>query len=203
MKTLIQALHQVIAGRQLVIIDVQKCFETSEKIVDDILDYAKGFDDIVYIYDTLIIEDDPSGAGVQFYDMFKKMKDSGAHVRMEKVVKQFGFLRNAMDTISEEGMVEILEFMLANEIGDSRSIEDDETIHEVWMKEVESSDTDVKLWRPDESVHIPDDLLESLENKVSNRPILVGGGKDQCLQEVYLLLKAMGKNPEINEKYTY
>jgi len=50
---------------------------------------------------------------------------------------------------------------------------------------------------------VPSDLTDSLKEAVKKRPILTGGGRNECLQEIYLLLEALGLDPEINEEYTY
>lgn len=174
---LVAALKRVVAiGRQLVIVDVQKCFSASDDLVEDLMDYAEGFDDIVYIWDgdynELDEEYDPS------HDMHQYMLDHPKTSQMIKLrPKNYGFLNEAMDIADDDTIVKILSDMLD---GDFESREE-----------------------ADLGLFIPEELEEDLEKHVKNKPILVGGGRERCLKETYLLLKAMGLDPEINEQYTY
>lgn len=204
--SIIAALHKIIAlGRQLVIVDVQKCFDASQNLVEPLLDYAKGFDEIIYIWDDVQEEHKDED---YLTEMMRKMKDSGIHVRMTPMRKQYGFFRGLMDTgVSEEDIVLGIQFMLKYELLDSRSIV--EEAEETWIQYADKHGIE---WVPEgfegdedytDPLYIPEDLTNSLKEVVKKRPILVGGGRNECLQEIYLLLEALQVDPEINEKYTY
>lgn len=169
----------VAMGRQLIIVDVQVRFAQSEKIVTKILDYAKGFDEVLFIYDVLDKDD---------VDMWEDMQDSDLSVKAIKIPKEYAFFRGYMDTdVDEDDIVKIAKYMIKNDIRDSRDIE----------KGVFSI-VDEKV----DSIFIPD-LVDVLKQRVKSRPILIGGARNECLREVYLLLEALDKKPEINSNYVY
>lgn len=203
----IETQYQVVAiGRQLVIVDVQKQFADSKKLLKPILDYVKGFDEIIFIWDTLYqLEQDKEGES-HLMQMLREMKDSGIHVRMEEIGKKYGFLRGAMDTNeSEQDIVNVLRFMLKHSLGDSRDIQNDHKAEwENYAKKFNIQYVPEGFAGDEsESMALPDDVVDVLKGKIKQRPILIGGARDACLQEIFLVLKAMGLQPEINEKYTY
>ena len=205
----VAALESIVAiGRQLVIIDVQKCFMDSEKIVGDIIDYAKGFDEIIYIWDRIYQQSEDEYED-EYEDedfsrqMFREMKDSAIRVRMIPIDKEYGFLRGAMDSgVSDEDIIETLRFLIKYNLADSREIINHETqgaAHAEKQKiefvpEGFEGDDDY----PDPIIY-PDIDLQAIRKS----PILVGGGRDECLKEIYLLLEAYNLKPEINAQYTY
>lgn len=203
----VAALRKITAlGRQLVIVDVQKCFPLSESIVDDLVDYAKGFDEIIYVWDMLFQEDPANEAGEGLNNqMFRQMKDSQIKVKQVPIEKQYGFLRSFMDLgFDDEEIIALLKFMLDRGIYDSRDLGEDD------IKEEHKADFQKLLdeyelgdWDTYDAIFIPEDLLTDLRTNVKQRPLLVGGGREECLKEIYLLMEAMGFNPEINEQYTY
>jgi len=178
---------------QLIIVDVQKVFldYIPQKIVHGILEYSKNFENVLYIYDVL------NSDIVDFsnHDMPDSFFEYDHVHAFDKYQKEYAFFRNWMDTgVDEEDIINVAKYMIENGVNDSRDIDFEELDLEL--------NTDIDYLQGDDCIYIPD-VVSDLEHVVKDRPILVGGGHDECLREIYLLLQAMDKGPEINNNLTY
>lgn len=107
--------------------------------------------------------------------------------------KTYAFFRSCMD----EGLAEDLEILVAymykNDINDSRDMEEDN-----WADIEMDEDTKDYLINSGEMISIPDLMsdLESLGNNID----VVGGGTNECLEEIRIALRALNKGfRDINE----
>ena len=117
--------------------------------------------------------------------------------------KGYAFFRNCMDrSIDEDDIVDFVKFMIKNDITDSR-----EMTKELWKtyaREQQHPWTREELIallnNQDEMINIPD-LMDFL--KPYNGIVLTGGGINECLKEVEISLKALGKNYTVFTEFTY
>jgi hypothetical protein len=115
--------------------------------------------------------------------------------------KGYAFFRYCLDnSIDEEAIVDLVKYMLTNDITDSRDI--DEDMWNDFMNTTDHSRQDVRelLENADDLINIPD-LMDFLQNK--NNITLTGGGINECLKEVEIALLALDKPYSIISEFTY
>lgn len=113
--------------------------------------------------------------------------------------KVYGYFRSIMgrNNISDSDIIRVIKYMLKTDTWDSREIEE-----ENWNKYKLSTEIKEIAFDYEDNIYLPDPTLIDLMKK-RNSPILIGGGKDECLKEIELLLVALGKNPKLNYKLIY
>lgn len=115
--------------------------------------------------------------------------------------KGYAFFRYCMDnSIDEDAIVDLIKYMITNDITDSRDIDND-----MWGDFINTTDhsrQEVRdlLENSDDLINIPD-LMGFLQNK--NNLILTGGGINECLKEVELALLALNKPYSVMSEFTY
>ena len=115
--------------------------------------------------------------------------------------KGYAFFRNAMDHgIDHDEIVRVLAYMAKNDINDSRDLDDD-----LWNSYLEENpdDTEVVEYLKDNEdvINIPD-LIDELDD-VRSGAFVMGGGRDECLAEVLIALKYLGKQYRLINKFVY
>lgn len=113
--------------------------------------------------------------------------------------KGYAFFRNCMDRGGDEqGLVNLVKFMIAHDINDSREL--DENFWNSYVEQYGNKDIRELMEDSDDCINIPD-LMSFLEP--FNNVVLVGGGINECLREVELAMDALDKNYETWNKFTY
>jgi hypothetical protein len=116
--------------------------------------------------------------------------------------KGYAFFRYCMDEgLEEDDIVALVQFMISNDINDSRDMD-----AEMWESFVLSSDVDRQEIRDlmevsDDMINIPD-LMDFLKN-YGGRIVLTGGGINECLKEVEIALLALHKPYNVLTQWTY
>lgn len=113
--------------------------------------------------------------------------------------KGYAYFRFCMDEgIDEDQIVNLIKFMIENNINDSREMDED-----FWREFIELyGNEDIKelMEFSDDCIWIPD-VMDFL--KKYNNIVLTGGGINECLREVEIGLLALDKPYRILNKYTY
>jgi hypothetical protein len=115
--------------------------------------------------------------------------------------KGYAFFRYCMDSgIDQQNIVDLVQYMIKNNINDSRDIDTD--MWNNYMQTTGHDQQDVRdLLEPaGDMINIPDliDFLQPYSNIA-----LTGGGINECLKEVEIALLAMDKPSSILQEYTY
>ena len=116
--------------------------------------------------------------------------------------KGYAFFRYCMnENIDEEEIVNLVKFMISNNINDSRNI--DEKMWNSFMNYYNYNESDIRglLETADDMINIPD-LMDFLKN-YGGKIIICGGGINECLKEVEIALMALNKNYSVLTKFTY
>ena len=188
---------------QLIIIDVQQNFIQSKSLVDKILKYSKEFDYIVYIYDTM------DGSPSDPYDMWENMKKDYLSGKFCPIIinKQYDFFRDLIDdeAYSDEFIVSLIQLMIKNNIENGEEI----LLEENYLNDdLNNLCEKFNVLTPDffakhDTFYIPNELKNELDSKISNNCVLVGGGINECLKEISILLKALNIEHTINKNFCY
>lgn len=116
--------------------------------------------------------------------------------------KGYAYFRYCMDEgIDDDEIVDLVRYMLQNNVNDSRDIDND-----MWadfMNKYNHTYTEIRdlLEVADDCINIPD-LMDYLNN-YSGKIVICGGGVNECLKEVEIALMALDKNYNILTKFTY
>lgn len=182
---------------QLLIIDVQKTFKCSKDVVDPILKVLDNYSEVIYLYDVI------SGDGESFDDMWEEFyEDEEVYSKFSrKLTKEYAFFRDLMDAgVDDEFIVELVRLMMKHKICDARDIAESEHAAEF---EKLFARNQFYLSFDNYGFHIPEDLVESLRSYVRAGVTLVGGGLNECLKEVELLLCALDIKYSVLSSCTY
>ena len=120
--------------------------------------------------------------------------------------KGYAFFRFCMDKgIDDDLTVYLIKYMIANDINDTRDIDEDtwnELISYYQEMDVDMSDVRELIEHSLDMLNIPD-LMEELKELTSGNILLTGGHSEECLKEVELALKALDMEYELLEDFIY
>lgn len=190
----------------LLIIDVQNSFNKhiDSKLYFKIQEFSKNFSHLVYIWDDLSGQELYSEIPEDWLLSDNEDIDDSFYSQFNTIInKQYSFFRNIMDnkTIPEEDLIKLGKFLVKNNLNQAREIFEDEEIKELFQKEFKYSPL-LNIDFDCDHFELPQDLVESLSN-LGNNLILVGGGRNECLKEISLLLTIMEISHSIHEELTY
>lgn len=190
-----------ISGKTIINVDIQPEYKSGFKYFTDkwinFLNNNNQNNNIIFLYNG------PELGMISESDYINWLFDNGIN---EEVIedatffdKGYAYFRFCMDEgIDQDQIVNLVKFMIENNINDSREIDED-----FWDKFTEEyGDEDIRdlMEFADDCISIPD-LMEFLKNK--SNIILTGGGIDECLKEVEIALMALDKNYNIIKEFTY
>ncbi|MHA1754671.1 MAG: cell division protein FtsA [Candidatus Odinarchaeia archaeon] len=116
--------------------------------------------------------------------------------------KGYAFFRYCMDEgIEEDDIVMFVQYMLNNNINDSREITTEVWNDFIMKSDIDESDIRNLLENADDMLNIPD-LMEYLRT-YGGKIVLTGGGINECLKEVEIALMALDKPYNVLTEYTY
>ena len=188
-----------ISGSKLIVVNIQPAFEKyfknfKLKFLEDLVNY-KG--KVLYLYNgpDLGYSDDEFQIEQWIREETGEWDIDLSHI--EFVEKGYGFFRDAMDQgYDEDDIAKLVSWMLKHKKYDSRDIDDD-----VLPTIIDDENFVQELQDENISVGIPGFDLKVL--KRYSGASICGGGKEECLAEVLILLDAMNiKTKQIN-KYIY
>jgi len=115
--------------------------------------------------------------------------------------KGYAFFRYCMDSnIDVDNIVDLVQYMINNNINDSREIDEDMWNDYIQTTEHDQEDVRELLENADDMINVPD-LMDFL--KYFSNIVVFGGGINECLKEVEIALLALNKNYDILNQYTY
>jgi hypothetical protein len=188
---------------QLLIIDVQNTYlKHCQELLSKIPLFAQNFSEVIYLFDNINDEDFHSQVPEEWLsEEFQEFYDS-----WKVISKNYAFFRGLMDAGVDEGddeLVKLAQFMRKHNINDAREINEDNL--DIWthyQREFKNSPLQ-NLDFEDYGFYLPEDLINDLESSVRDGVVLVGGGRNECLKEVALLLRVLDIKYTIHEELTY
>jgi len=114
------------------------------------------------------------------------------------VDKGYAFFRNLMDSgVGEHTIIKMIRYMFKKKVWDSRDIEDDEweDVLNIDFKFVED------MLQYGDNINIPDIDIRTLRKHSGG--YIVGGGKEECLKEVQILMSAFNIKAKEVKKFIY
>lgn len=187
---------------QLLIVDIQNTYRKyCHNIIMKVPDYAKNFPAIFYLFDNVDGQDISEEIPEEWIDDQPELVD-----RFNIISKNYAFFRGLMDAGVDEDdseIVRLAQFMRKHRLVDAREIcPDNLKVWKAYQKEFKNSPLQ-NIDFEDYSFYLPEDLISDLEAQIRDGVVLIGGGRNECLKEVALLLRVLEIKFTINEELTY
>lgn len=186
----------------IIVVDVQPMYEQFINFeIEDFNKFLKEQGNILYYYngpDTVGVDSERDiiqwlceYSGDWDEELYTKLTNKRQTIWYDK---GYAFFRNWMDMGADIGFIKkAIRFMLKNKVWDSREIEP-----EVWEKEFSHD------WSDDfemDNINIPDIPLNIL--KKFSGSYIVGGGKNECLKEVQILMSAFNIKAKVVRDFIF
>lgn len=205
----IEQLNEGISS-DIIVVDVQPFYHNyhshlTPKLVD-LLNESSG--DILYFYNGCEVGIEDKVPEVADY-LIEHGLDEDRADEIEFVEKSYAWFRGWMDNgVDEDDLVKVANYMLRTNNSDSRDLEEED------YQRIFGNDEDLieELIEMDDPLFIPEfdaggdggrwmspqQLLRQY-----NGAILTGGGVNECLAEIRLLMEALGMRFRVDNRYTY
>ena len=173
-------------GKSLIICDVQP-HDVGRFITFDMYKFA----DFVNEYDSILVLYNGADLGWESEDeMYEYYSEIGIDVdKCEFYEKYYAFFRSMMDYgYDESEILDVLAFMKKNRIYNSEDI-DEKNKEKLGIEEF------------NDSIYIPDELADKLKKWSGSD--LCGGGKNECLAEIEILMKHIKSRYKMKSKWVY
>ena len=185
----------------LIVVDVQPGHKSHITFdLQDFTEYLNDYDGVIYyVFHGVDL-------GYEDVDALQEwLLDNGVNEdklnHINFIEKSYGWLRDAIDSydVDNTETVEILKYMMENDIQDSRDIGDEDKFKENFPN---LSDATCEHFGNESTSIYLSDIIDDLKY-INSTGIIIGGGKDECLLEVELTLEALGKKYSRYNKFIY
>jgi hypothetical protein len=179
-------------NKKLVIVDVQPSYKNYIWWLKDFANFVNPYQNILVLYNGPDLGFENKLDIAKFY-LSNGIKKETIY-RMKWFEKNYAFFRDAMDQCWErDGIIKIIKYMLKNNKRDIRQLTE-EDVKKINVPELIFDNLEeVGFFIPDLAKHI----------RKWNGADIVGGGLDECLEEVMLLAEAMNVKFNIIHQFTY
>jgi hypothetical protein len=199
--------------KSLIIVDIQPFYHQYHKnITPELLKFlnerGKQYENILWFFNA-----EEVGIDETIIDMKEYIEDFGIlggeiYGDITFIDKYYAFFRNWMDTGVEVGfIVKVIQHMIREDVNDSRDLDEEdlimliETYYGMSMKKFEETYSDEYDNIVGDNIHIPHFKWEKI-NELKNVDIC-GGGRNECLAEMEILLEAVGVDVNKIERFIY
>ena len=193
-----KVLNESTSGKTIMCVDIQP--EYQKGIYFDIFEWIEYISSVAETNNVILLYNGPEVGGMDTneyaYWLIEQGMDEDVLNSIIIVEKDYGFFRDAMDSgYDEEDIVSIIEYLITHDMSGADALTDEQ-----WS-EIKLHDPEIiDFIKQDNRISIPS-VLEDLD--VYDNILLMGGGQDQCLREIELLLQALGKQYTLNNKFVY
>lgn len=191
-------------GKELIVVDIQPEYEKgfgfkTYQFIEFLNAHANEFSSITLLYNG------PDLGMVSQSDYTMWLIDNGLDEDVLNNInffeKGYAFFRNAMDAgVDHDEIVHVIAFMAKNDINDSRDLTE-----ELWnqFSATFPNDVDIVEYLKDneDAIFIPE-LIDELDNS-KQAPFVMGGGRNECLAEVLIVLKYLGRSYSLINQFVY
>ena len=196
-------------GKDLVVVDIQPEYEGGFGFATE--DYINFLNENHEMFNSITILYNGESLGMvseyEYKDWFyMNGLDEDVMDSLEFYDKGYAFFRFCMDSdIEDELTVLLIKYMIANDINETRDIEEetwDELIAHYNEMGVDMSDVRELLEHSGDMINIPD-LMDELRGLRSGNILLTGGHTQECLREVVIALNALDMEFDMFDEFTY
>ena len=178
--------------RNVIVCDIQPMYESAFSFLSQFIEFLTENNQILYFYNG----PDTVGSDTEKDISWWLIEEGLPEEKLNDFIwvdKGYGFLRPWMDQgVDDRTIIQSLRYMKSKKAWDSRDIEEDE-----WIEKFEELDGIYF----DDAINFPDIKLPLL--KRFSGSLITGGGENECLKEVKLLMNTFNiKYTEVKE-FTY
>jgi len=178
-------------GQDVIVVDVQPEYEAHIGYpIPQLMEFLNEKNRILFLY---------NGPDLGFGDE-QSLRwwylENGLHEDVNAIYdeKNYAFFRDWMDAgIDDDTIIRVAQHLLQNHITDSRQIEPEQ------LQQLMGDDFDER--HINEGIYLPDVNYDQL--KSFNGGLVVGGGCNECLYEVRLLMNALKMTYQVMNTYVY
>jgi len=177
----------------VIVVDVQPSYKNYiDFSMQEFCEFLNGCNNILYFYNgtELDLDNESQVRRFLYENGFNKWK-------MKDVLfvdKSYGFLRSWMDMGIDDGIIKkAIRYMMSRGVNDSRDIDIED-----WLKEIPDLD-DYSF--SDDPIYLPSFSIAQLKSFQGS--YLVGGGRNECLKEVAILLSTFNIHVTIVSRFIY
>lgn len=196
-------------SENLIVVDIQPFYHHWHKnITPRLLEYIEksNYGDILWFFNAQEVGIEEDHVDVRDYITDFEILSEDKLEDITLIDKYYAFFRNWMDMgVDEDFIVHVIKHMISEDIVDSRDIEEDDlkmiygSYYGLNAEEIESDpDFDTLL---SDNIHIPHFKWDAIK-KLGSVDIC-GGGRNECLKEMELLLEAVGVKVSRIEQFIY
>jgi hypothetical protein len=192
-----------LSGKHLVVVDIQPEYMTGFKgffynFISFLNNNHTQFSEITFLYNGSDTVGELTESEYKMWLLDNELNEEVLDTAMF-YDKGYAFFRYCIDSgIDDDEVVNLVKFMVKHVINDSR-----ELTQEFWdgfIKQYVNKDIRELLEISGDCINIPE-LMDELKNY--GNILLCGGGINECLKEVEIALKALGKNFNLLPQYCY
>ena len=186
------------ANNNCIVVDIQPMYEKWIAFsIPQFVDYLESKSNVLFFY--VGVENSGIGEDTKEDIMFWLVENGLSEDKLEDITfidKGYAFFRGKMDdtTFDDADIVDMIKYLIDNDLRDTRDIEDSEVRNDLGLEEDPEDEPD-PLYLPSE-FDIED--CSGFENSE-----LVGGGRNECLKEMELFFKAYDFPYHLNNKFIY
>jgi hypothetical protein len=184
-------------NKPLIVVDVQPEYEENFTFdLEDIINELNNYEGNIYYF-----FNGPEMGMVDEEELGDWLLDNGLDedilYDIVFIEKEYAFIRDVMDEGYSQGdIISVLEYMLDNDISSLTYYDDYEEVINELEDELEDTDWIEEVSNGDLRFSLPE-CIEEIKS-LPESGIIVGGGKDECLLEIELVLEAL---EALNKKY--
>lgn len=167
----------------LIVVDIQPEYhDTAESIIFDVIDKLNNTQQNIYFYYVVELSKDKKEDVIDY--LFSYGLHEETFNRISFIPKDYGFLRGWMDNnIPDKIIVNTVKHLINNNIQSSEQIDENQLFKLVSVNNIHTCTID--------SIYLPNFDIDFIKN--NNNFEVIGGGKNECLKEITLILDAYDK----------
>lgn len=202
--------ESISSSKNLIVVDIQPFYHHWHKnITPRLLEYINesSYENILWFFNAQEVGIEEDHVDLREYITDYDILDEEKYNDIVLIDKYYAFFRNWMDMgIDEELIIKFIKYMISKDIVDSRDIDEDTfkaivaDFYGLSPEEVEDNSTELDDLHTD-NIHIPHFEWGAIKNLGSVD--ICGGGRNECLREMELLLEAVGVKVNRIERFIY
>jgi len=200
---LINLFESASKNRDMIVIDVQPFYHNHHKhIVPRLIEHVNQMTgDVLWFHNGCNVGIEDTVHEQKMY-LLENGMDEDRLDEITFVEKDYAFFRGWMDNgIDEDIIIAAGKYMYKNRINDSRDLEVEDFVKFLPRPERDTFTDEDELYKNEDALHWPDIDINKL--KRYNNAYLVGGGRDECLEEMRLLLEMVGMKYKLLNEFIY
>lgn len=201
-------LFENFSNKILIVVDIQPEYENAFTFKEDFFDFINNsnYKEIVFLYNgENTVGEMSEEEYIQWLSNYGEGINEDVLYDITFYDKGYNFFRNCMDEgIDDDSIIRLIKYMYKNDINDTRDIDEDMWVDVIEMFKDEHDMNEIKeLMAFSENCLFIPELMDFLKTYEHNNIDICGGGIDECLHEVKLVLDSLDMDYNNIDKFIY